>query len=153
MGYATSPATVGVPYWVSLPHLTSHKYDFHNSTVLCSKNHKERKRADWGIILKMLKKSKNRLINWSPGVGFPIDGRFPSSCLAYHSMVNMFFEPDPALRLRLVPIEGKAQDLHNSCCGANMNHSRAHHQGDANCYQPSRARQGFSWMHSCSRDG
>src|SRR5258706_16043710 len=101
----------------------------------------------------MLKKSKKRLINWSPGVGFPIDGGFPSSRPAYRSMVNMFFEPDPALRLRLVPIEGKARDLHNSCCVANMNHSMAHHQGEANCYQPSRARQGFSLIHMLSSAG
>jgi hypothetical protein len=35
-------------------------------------------------------------------------------------MVNMFFNPDPARRLRLVPIEGMSQDLFNSCYGTDM---------------------------------
>ena len=80
-----------------------------------------RKRADWVVVLKMLKKSNKRLINWCPSTGFPIDGGFPRSRQTYRSLANMFFNPDPARRLRLVPIEGKVLDLFNSCCGTNMN--------------------------------
>lgn len=66
------------------------------------------KRADWAPMLGMLEKSKKRLINWCPSVEFPIDGPFPKSRQTHRSMANMFFNPDSARRLRLVPIEGKS---------------------------------------------
>src|ERR1700679_503936 len=117
MGYARWPATVGGPYWVSVPPLTSHGFDFHIFTALCSNSNRARRRADWVPILGMLKKSRKRLINWCPSVDFPIEGRFPQSRRAYRDIMKMFFNPDPARRLRLVPIEGKSQDLFNSCYG------------------------------------
>ena len=86
-----------------------------------------RKRADWMKILKMLKKLKKCLINWCPSIDFPIDGGFPRTRQAYRGLINMFFNPDPARRLRLVPIEGMALNMFNSCCSTNMNRSRAHH--------------------------
>lgn len=68
-----------------------------------------RKRADWVPILQMLKKGQKRLINWCPSVEFPVSGLFPKSRQKFRSLVNMLFNPDPARRLRLVPIEGKSQ--------------------------------------------
>jgi len=60
------------------------------------------------------KESKRQLINWCPSAPFPTKGGFPRPRHTYRSMVKMFFNPDPAYRLRLVPIEGKSQDLFNS---------------------------------------
>ena len=85
------------------------------------------RRADWVPILAMLKKSKMRLINWCQSIDFPIDGNFPKSRRVYRDMMKMFFNPDPARRLRLVPIEGKSQGLFDSCYGTDMNHSRSHY--------------------------
>lgn len=70
------------------------------------------KRADWGSILRILKESKLRLINWSPGVDFPIHPLSKSRAV-FREIINMLFNPDPARRLRLVPIAGKSQGLFN----------------------------------------
>lgn len=68
----------------------------------------ERKRADWVPILALLKKREKQLVNWCPSVDFPTSGVFPRSRQAYRDLVSMFFNPDPARRLRLVPIESKS---------------------------------------------
>ena len=78
------------------------------------------KHSDWVLILN---KSEKRLI---VSISFAIDGGFPKSCKTYHNMVTMFFNPDPACRLRLVPIEGRPQDLFNSCYGTDMTCLRAY---------------------------
>jgi len=114
MGPARLPATVGAHYWVRVPYLISHGIGIHIYTVLCSENNEARKRADWIPILQLLKKSQKRLINWCPSIDFPIEGGFPQKRLAYRNLANMYFNPDPARRLRLVPIEGKVLDLFNS---------------------------------------
>jgi len=67
------------------------------------------RRADWVPIVDMLKKSKKRLINWFPGFPLPTDGLFPRARQGYRNIVNMFFNPDPEKRLRLIPIESKSQ--------------------------------------------
>ncbi|SRR6266404_1547891 len=100
---------------------------FHIYTALCSETDMPRKRSEWVLILKMLETSRKRLINWSQSIGFPIDGGFPRSRQTHRVMVNMFFNPNPAHRLRLVPIEGKSQDSFNAYYDADMNHSRSYH--------------------------
>ena len=62
-----------------------------------------------------------RLINWSTNVDFPTE-HVPKSRPVFRDMINMFFNPDPARRLRLVPIEGKSQGLFNSGYDTDMNH-------------------------------
>ena len=86
-----------------------------------------RKCSEWVLILTMLKTSRKQLINWSQSIRFLIDGGFPRSRQTHWAMVNMFFNPDLACRLRLVPIEGKLQDSFNSYYYADMNHSRSHY--------------------------
>lgn len=70
------------------------------------------KRADWGSILRILKESKLRLINWCPSVDFPTH-TLQKSRAFFRGIINMLFNPDPAHRLRLVPIAGKSQGLFN----------------------------------------
>ena len=152
MGYAKSPAAVGAPYWVSVQHLASHWSDFHIFTALCSKKSAPPKRSDWVIILNILKKSEKRLINWCPSISFPINGGFPKSCQTYHSMVNMFFNPDLGRRLRLIPIEGRSQHLFDSCYGTDITHSRAYFKYHAIDNEPCRGRRRLLWMH-ISSDG
>jgi len=106
-------------------HVTLHISDFYIFTALISGRDEPGKQADWVPILKLLKKSKKRLINWDPSVPFPSKGMFPRLRQAYRSMVKMFFNPDLASRLRLVPIEGKSQDLFNSCYSIDKNPSRS----------------------------
>ena len=89
--------------------LTSHGFDFHIFTALSRKSQTVARRADWVPILKILTQSKVRLINWSESIALPTNGLFPRSCEAYRSLCVMFFNPDPAHRLRLVPIEGQSR--------------------------------------------
>jgi hypothetical protein len=74
-------------------------------TVHC-KDDAPHNRVQWMPILKILKEAKKRLTNWSPSVGFPILGGFPTARCVLRDMAMMFFNPDPAQRLRLVPIKG-----------------------------------------------
>jgi len=106
-------------------HITLHRSNFYIFTALISSCDKPGKQVDWVPILKLLKKSKKRLINWDPSVPFPSKGVFPRLCQTYRSMVKMFFNPDLASRLHLVPIEGKSQDLFNSCYSIDKNPSRS----------------------------
>src|SRR5258706_1636754 len=107
MGYAISPPTVGGSYWVGVLHPTSHEFDFHNFTAICKKSTVVHRRADWGPIVDMLKKSKKRLINWFLGFPLPTDGLFPRARHGYRNIVTMFFNPDPEKRLRLISLSGK----------------------------------------------
>jgi hypothetical protein len=98
--------------------------------------------------LKMLQKSKWRLINWCPSISCSINGEFPKLRHTYRNLLSMFFNPDPACRLRLVPIEGiKSQDLFNSCFSTDMDPSRYYFFYHANHYQPCRSAWGLSWVH------
>ena len=67
------------------------------------------RRVEWTPMLKALKKGQKCLVNWCPSVEFPVSGGFPKSRQTFRNMVNMFFNPDPACRLRLVRIDGKSQ--------------------------------------------
>jgi len=88
---------------------TSYWFNFHIFAALCRENNAVRRRADWVPIIETLKNSRKRLVNWCPSITFPTTGAFPKSRPLYRSIINMFFNPDPARRLRLVPIEGESQ--------------------------------------------
>lgn len=110
-------------WWALLSKLSIHNFCtfyFYIFTVLCDDSDTPRKRADWVPILGMLRKAKKRLINWGQAVSFPIAGGFPKSRHTFRDMVSMFFNPDPACRLRLVAIEGMSQDLFDSCYGTDI---------------------------------
>ena len=74
---------------------------------------------------------KKRLINWCPSIRFPIDGTFPKSCQTHQSMVNMFFNPDPACRMHLILLRVSPNYaqllllLINSYFCTDTNHSRS----------------------------
>jgi hypothetical protein len=73
-------------------------------TGLC---HRSAKRAQWKQLLHFLEKSRKRLVNWCPSVKFPSEAaKFPKSRLVLKSLIQMFFNPDSSLRLRMVPIRG-----------------------------------------------
>jgi hypothetical protein len=74
--------------------------------ALCSTKNKPIKRAAWAPILNHLELGEKQLINWCPEVPFPNRGNFPGSRHIFRGMVNMFFNPESARRLRLVPLKG-----------------------------------------------
>ena len=88
-------------------------------TGLCH-NGKHIRRTQWKFILPQLEQAHKRLINWCPSVGFPLKSSeankssksgksstgYPQKRTTRRSMLSMCFNPDMALRLRLVPIEG-----------------------------------------------
>jgi hypothetical protein len=88
------------------------RVDFHNFTAICIRSDQVGKRADWGSLLRILKESRLRLINWCPNVDFPTH-KLLKSRPVFRGILNMFFNPDPARRLRLVPIASKSQGLFN----------------------------------------
>jgi hypothetical protein len=77
-------------------------------TGLCHRTGKRIRRTQWKGLLTRLEKYQKRLINWCPSINFPVqDGLgYPQDRPTRRSMLNMFFNPNPALRLQLVPIEG-----------------------------------------------
>ena len=87
-------------------------------TGLCHHAGRHIRRTQWKFILPQLEQARKRLINWCPSVDFPLKSGKPSkpskpSKAGYpqerttrRSMLSMCFNPDMALRLRLVPIEG-----------------------------------------------
>ena len=77
--------------------------------ALCYLKNKPIKRMGWALILKHLALSEKKLINWCPAIDFPNGGKFPVSRQVFRGMINMFFNPDSALQLRIVPLEGVSQ--------------------------------------------
>lgn len=148
MAYAASSAAVGGHYRVSVTHIAFHRFDFYIFTARCKGNIAPCMRALWVPILKMLKVAKKRLINWSPSIAFPTEGVFPTSRRVLRSMAAMFFNPDPARRLRLMPIEGMSQDQFHSCHCTDMNHSRSHYERHANYCQRCRSGHALPCLHS-----
>jgi hypothetical protein len=76
-------------------------------TGLCDGTGKCTKCTKWNSILASLEKSQKRIINWCPTIVF-LDRKEiqPKDRRALCSMLNMCFNPDPSLRLRIVPFEG-----------------------------------------------
>ena len=85
------------------------RVSFSYFTAMCENSTNVRKRADWLPILEILRINKKRLMNWCPSIEFLNKKGFPKTRGALRSMMTMFFNPDPARRLRLVPIEGMSQ--------------------------------------------
>jgi hypothetical protein len=73
-------------------------------TGLC--NHSGKK-VQWNHLLSHLEGSKRWLINWCPSVQFPSETKMiPKNRPVLRSMLQMFFNPEPPLRLHMGRIEG-----------------------------------------------
>jgi len=65
------------------------------------------KKAKWQSLLSHLEVSRRWLINWCPTVKFPSEEkRIPKSHPVLKSILHMFFNPEPSLRLCMDRIEG-----------------------------------------------
>lgn len=111
-----------------------------------------RRRADWGLSFKLLEKAGKRLINWSPSVVFPPDEGFPTSRPVLRSIAIMCFNPDPAQRLRLVPIQGMSLSLLNSRDGTDMDYRRSYYSRHCNDCRGSHSGYDLLCMHNVSKD-
>src|SRR5882757_188441 len=105
MESALSLHAVGGSYMVSAPRLCA---PTNRDTLpgLCSTGNKPIKRVTWVQILRYLEFGSKKMVNWCPGIPFPTSEKAPKSRQVFRRMVNMFFNPQSALRLCLVPLEG-----------------------------------------------
>lgn len=74
---------------------------------LCHRT-KHFKRTEWKNLPSRLAISHKKIINWCPTIPFPDpkEGVYPKDRGVQKTMIWMFFNPDPSLRLRLVPLIG-----------------------------------------------
>ena len=85
-------------------HIQPNSYAF---IGLCHRDHKCVKHTNWKYLLDRLEISRRRIINWCPTIKFPIKRQYPRERGIHRIMLEMFFNPNPLLRLRIVPIKGE----------------------------------------------
>jgi hypothetical protein len=79
----------------------------HHSDIPIGLCHHSSKNVKWKSLLSHLEGSQRRLINWCPTIQFPPETKtMPKNHPILKSMLHMFFNPEPLLRLCMSHIEG-----------------------------------------------